>query len=194
MTNQQKKKNYQLSEEDKKSWENIIKDIKKISYPIKAEDNKVIIKEIKEREQYEFTNISTLLSELTENTYNGIDKQTIKKFKKEEIAIEATLDLHGYTEKEAYEQVKTFIQTSYQKNKRCILIITGKGRTNSDDNIYTSTKGILRNGLPQWLNNPEIRPLILAFRHPSEAKGGKGAVCLLLKRKRTNLTKEQKKF
>ena len=39
---------------------------------------------------------------------------------------EATLDLHGYNRLEAEKTLKLFINTCINKEKRCILIVTGK--------------------------------------------------------------------
>jgi DNA-nicking Smr family endonuclease len=91
------------------------------------------------------------------------------------------LDLHGSREKEAFEQLQNFIITNYNQGKRCLLVITGKGK-NSE--VWWESKGVLRQALPNWLNNPEIRPYILAVANAKQEDGGSGAFYCLLKRKR----------
>jgi DNA-nicking Smr family endonuclease len=59
------------------------------------------------------------------------------------------------------------------------MIITGKG---VDDEVF-STRGVLRKSVPNWLTHSEISPLILAYKNPSEALGGAGALYILLRKK-----------
>ena len=96
--------------------------------------------------------------------------------------IESVLDLHGTTEKNAFDKVCDFIKESFNAQKRCVLIITGKGL---DDAIF-SEKGVLRKSVPNWLSNSEISSLILAFKNPSEALGGVGALYILLRKNGKN--------
>ena len=108
-----------------------------------------------------------------------MDGSLAKRFKREEFKVEATLDLHGTTEKAAFDRVCDFIKSAYDSGKRCILIVTGKGQ---DAEIF-STRGVLRKSVPQWLTGSEISPLILAYKNPSEALGGAGALYILLRKR-----------
>jgi DNA-nicking Smr family endonuclease len=45
-------------------------------------------------------------------------------------------------------------------------------------------RGILRRAVPRWLNEPDLRPLILGFAQAQPAHGGAGAFYVLLRRKR----------
>jgi DNA-nicking Smr family endonuclease len=38
--------------------------------------------------------------------------------------------------------------------------------------------------VPRWLNEPDLRRMILAFSHAAPKDGGEGALYVLLKRKR----------
>ena len=62
--------------------------------------------------------------------------------------------------------------------KRCVLVITGKG-LKSDGSI-----GVLRENIPDWLNERRNRGLIIAFSHAVQKDGGEGAFYVMLKRKR----------
>lgn len=172
--------------EDTDFWLETVKDIEKA--PKKTVQQSVSKSKItiKHREQYaskqEFSTYSKYLEE-----YNagGIDASTMRKFKKEEFKVEAVLDLHGLTEDEAFAKVENFIPQCYNQGKRCIIIITGKGLTaHPDDDIFTP-KGILRRQVPQWLNTPSLRAMILIFKHPAEKLGGNGALYILLKRNKS---------
>ena len=44
--------------------------------------------------------------------------------------------------------------------------------------------GVLRGAVPRWLNQPTLRPKLLAFCHAQPKHGGDGALYVLLKRRR----------
>jgi len=117
------------------------------------------------------------------NTKADIDKQTLKRFKKEEFGIEALLDLHGFTVDAAFSAVKRFIISSYNQNKRAVMIITGKGLPHKEQDIF-APKGSLKQSVPLWLQSDELKNMILTFIHPSPKLGGNGALYILLRRNR----------
>lgn len=108
---------------------------------------------------------------LSDDKFADMDGRTAQKFRKNEIKIEARLDLHGKTEDEAFEATISFIKNAYARKLRCILIITGKGQ-------------ILQPQVPKWLHLPAIKPLILSVTHPEPRLGGTGALYILLRRQR----------
>ena len=114
---------------------------------------------------------------------DNLDGKTAEKFRKGQYKIEAKLDLHGLKEKQAFEAVKDFILKAYLHKKRCVLIITGKG-IKKDDEPWYEAKGVIREALPAWLNNAEIRPFILSMTPAKVEDGGSGAMYVLLKRQR----------
>lgn len=169
--------------EDEKYWLEAVKDIKK-----QTEKSVDILpqktSQIKVNNQRQYTvkqDFSTYSKDLEDFT-GGVDKATLRKFKKEEFTVEAVLDLHGLNEDEAFEKVDAFIPQCYNAGKRCIIIITGKGiNIHSTEDVFMA-KGVLRKQLPQWLNMPRLRGMILVYKHPSERLGGSGAVYILLRR------------
>lgn len=130
---------------------------------------------------------STYSKALEEMVYGGVDKNTLRRFKREEFAVEAVLDLHGMTENEAYASVDNFIPQSYALGRRCVIIVTGKGLNlhNNDDDF--AAHGVLKKLVPMWLNQPRLRGMILVYKHPSARLGGNGALYILLRRNRENL-------
>lgn len=86
--------------------------------------------------------------------------------------VEAVLDLHGLGKIEAYERVQYFIERCWARGQRHLVIITGKGR---------SSEGILRQELPHWLNEPQLRHRIGNVTQASRDKGGSGVFHVLLK-------------
>jgi DNA-nicking Smr family endonuclease len=105
----------------------------------------------------------------------GVDKSTAKRLTGGKFSIEARLDLHGKTQDAALEALRYFVQSSYDIGKRSVLIITGKG---------SDSGGILKNQVPRWLNTAGIREYTLMFSYAQPKHGGKGALYVLLKRKR----------
>lgn len=162
------------------SWDEAVKGVKKIKTNRHVEEIKpkeVIIRKNK---------VKTVTFDVLKNGHNvkkddfsQMDGSLAKRFKREEFKVEATLDLHGTTEKAAFDRVCDFIKSAYDSGKRCILIVTGKGQ---DTEIF-STRGVLRKSVPQWLSDSEISPLILAYKNPSEALGGAGALYILLRKR-----------
>lgn len=172
-----------VDEEDRNFWLETVKNVtekKPINTFINKKSSHI---EIKQHVQFavkqEFTVCSKNSDELN---IGGIDKSTLRKFKREEFNIDATLDLHGLTEDKAFTEVNNFIVQNYNNGKRCVIIITGKGLTvREDDDIFTP-RGILKKQVPQWLDIPQIRAMILTYKHPSEKLGGGGALYILLRR------------
>ncbi|MEA3404488.1 MAG: Smr/MutS family protein [Pseudomonadota bacterium] len=102
----------------------------------------------------------------------GIRLQDLSRLKKGEYPIEAELDLHGLTETVADETLQNFINRCYQHNKRCVLIIHGKGY-NSE-----ASAPVLKN-----LVNMRLRQIkkVLAYCSSVPKDGGTGSVYALLK-------------
>lgn len=111
--------------------------------------------------------------------FSQMDGRLARRFKGEEFEVEATLDLHGVTEKNAHDKVCDFIRRAYNNGKRVVLIITGKG---INEELF-SDRGVLRKSVPLWLSGEEIGSLILGYKNPSEKLGGKGALYILLRKK-----------
>lgn len=172
-----------LQNKDEEFWLDAVKDIKPMFSNQVVSREKKLNPAPKEKVYYavkqEFSTYSKFLDDF-EN--GGIDKSTMRKFKREEFRVEAVLDLHGLTEDEAFAKVDSFIPQSYALGRRCVMIITGKGiRVHPDEDIFAA-KGVLRKQVPQWLNMARLRSMILIYKHPSEKLGGSGALYILLRR------------
>ncbi len=113
------------------------------------------------------------------HSHADIDARSFDRFRKGEMPIEATLDLHGLTQQNAYDRVVSFITSQVAQGKRCVMIITGKGRNAADGEI-----GVLKQMLPIWLEQPTLKTHILKMRTARHFHGGSGAYYLLLKRRK----------
>jgi DNA-nicking Smr family endonuclease len=99
----------------------------------------------------------------------GVDSASWNRFRTGRLSPARVLDLHGHTAQRAFHALTTFLRGAQAEGQRCVEVVTGQG-------------GVLRRELPQWLNLPELRALILAAAHPHAANPG--SVRLLLRRLR----------
>ena len=90
---------------------------------------------------------------------------------------ESRIDLHGMTADRAHAALNGFLADALSTDKRCVLVITGKGSLKEGG-------GIIRRELPAWLNAAGNRSRILGFAGAQPADGGGGAFYVLLKRRR----------
>ncbi|MDD4556018.1 MAG: Smr/MutS family protein [Alphaproteobacteria bacterium] len=168
-------------QEDNLAWEDFTKTIKKIDTDEKISYHEIKPIQINNDITYFQIETNKNLDDLEIGSLDNIDRSTAKKFNRHEYRIEAELDLHGYTEKKAFDAVTSFIKKSYLQEKRCVIIVTGKGLRKEEDDIFSS-RGVLKDKVPQWLNSEDLRPFILSIKHPSPSLGGTGALYILLKR------------
>lgn len=117
------------------------------------------------------------LSLIRQVTPSPLPQKQIKKLRTQRIAIEASLDLHGYRIEAAHKAVEQFIHQALRQQIRCLEIITGRG------NAARGT-GQLRMMLPQWLQESSLQQLILHVE-PNPATHG-GSFLILLRRNKNN--------
>lgn len=114
-----------------------------------------------------------------------IDKRTEEKIRKGKMPIDAKLDLHGLSQTQAHKALKTFIQQSAQQQKRCLLVVTGKGKAKSTSDDWISPgQGVLKQKVPQWLQADIFKDYILNFYTAQPQHGGSGALYIYLRRQR----------
>jgi DNA-nicking Smr family endonuclease len=111
------------------------------------------------------------------NHFSGIDRANAERLKRGLHPIEARLDLHGKTQAEAHHALVTFIHSSSDAGRRCVLVITGRG-------FGPGGPGVLKSAVPQWLEDTAVRRKILAIAPAQPRDGGAGALYLLLRRRR----------
>ena len=172
------------AEDDNIAWCDEVKGIKKLELTEEKPLAPLVIGDIKQSINYAAAYSGSCLNNLQVGDVDNIDKRTAEKFKRGEFKLQARLDLHGKTEKEAFAEVRDFVRNAYMQKLRFIMIITGKGINKKDDWWYEK-KGILKDCVPNWLNGAELRPLILSFCYAQPEDGGEGALYVLLRRQRS---------
>jgi len=102
----------------------------------------------------------------------GLQKNVLKKLRKGYYGVDAEIDLHGLTSREAQQQLLRFLHFCVEDGCRCVQIVHGKGY-NSPGN-----QPVLKNDINLWLRQHQD---VLAFCSTPPKAGGTGALYVLLK-------------
>jgi DNA-nicking Smr family endonuclease len=92
------------------------------------------------------------------------------------VAVEETLDLHGYRQDQAHRALRDFLIRAQARGAKLVLIVTGKGRTAAEP-------GVLRRAVPLWLEAVDLRGVVVGFGEATATHGGSGALYVRLRRK-----------
>ena len=79
-----------------------------------------------------------------------------------------------------------FIMSSYAKDRRLVLVITGKGQGKDREDVgpIPERPGILRRNVPHWLQTPPMAQVVLQLTEAHGRHGGGGAYYVYLRRRR----------
>ncbi|KAA6405639.1 hypothetical protein DPQ22_03775 [Candidatus Tokpelaia sp.] len=108
----------------------------------------------------------------------GFERNLYRRLAQGRQAVDAKIDLHGYTQAQAYKALLHFVQQMQRCRFRHILIITGKGKT-------CQNGGILQKQVPHWLVTAPFRLYIAAIEQAAGRHGGEGAFYVRLRRLNT---------
>ena len=88
----------------------------------------------------------------------------------------------------ANQKVSEFIDKAFKNGYRKLIVITGKGlRSQQSENPYVSKNmGILKNSVPEFIMNSEIKNKISSILPAHRKDGGSGAFYIFLKKKLQN--------
>lgn len=116
---------------------------------------------------------------------HGLDPMILGKLRAGQYSPEGHLDLHGMVAQEAYDALVQFVRASYNKGKRTILLIPGRGK-NSPEGF-----GVLRERVQEWLTRDPFKRVVLAFCTAQNTDGGAGALYALLRKHKKSSGKIQ---
>jgi DNA-nicking Smr family endonuclease len=102
----------------------------------------------------------------------GLQKNVLKKLRKGYYGVDAEMDLHGMSSRDAQRELLRFLHFCVEDGCRCVQIIHGKGY-NSPNN-----QPVLKNDINLWLRQHKD---VLAFCSTPPKAGGTGALYILLK-------------
>lgn len=113
-----------------------------------------------------------------------MDRKAYDRLKRGKLKPEGRIDLHGMTLDQAKPALQSFIMKSFARERRLVLVITGKGRQSKDDGPIPQRPGVLRHAVPQWLKSPPLSQMVLQIAEAHLRHGGGGAYYVYLRRKR----------
>ncbi|MBU2550265.1 MAG: Smr/MutS family protein [Proteobacteria bacterium] len=116
--------------------------------------------------------------EYLEGYIRGIHPVLLEKLRQGHFSVQAHLDLHGLTVREADEAIGAFIVEAVGLGYRCVLLVHGRG-LNSKDHIP-----VLKKRMEILLRRGRLRKHILAFTSARPHDGGAGASYVLLRGRR----------
>lgn len=105
----------------------------------------------------------------------GLQQPVLRKLRRGQYAVQAELDLHGFTVPAARQALAEFLALSTLNGRRCVRVIHGKGKRSP------GKQPVLKVQVNHWLRQ---RNEVLAFCSARPVDGGTGAVYVLLRRGR----------
>ena len=114
--------------------------------------------------------------EYVEGFVAGLSPKILKKLRKGEFSYQDFADLHGLYREQAEAKTVNFMQRSFAKGLRCVLIVSGRGLNSRDK------EPVLKTGLVHWLTHAPLKRMVLAFSSARPHDGGAGAFYVLLRR------------
>lgn len=113
-----------------------------------------------------------------------IDRRTEDRLRRGKIDIDARIDLHGHTQDGARDALTRFIDGAVRRGLRCVLVITGKGRSSHDEGDWKFNDGVLRQRVPEWLASPPHAEHVLKCMAAQPRDRGESAYYVYLRRRR----------
>lgn len=117
----------------------------------------------------------------------GIQHGVFRKLRMGRYDIDARLDLHRMTVKQAREEVHTFIRESLELGLRTVLIMHGKGQRKAEQKQTAVLKGYVNH----WLQDLDA---VQAFHSAQPVHGGTGAVYVLLRKSAEKKRQNRERF
>lgn len=117
------------------------------------------------------------------------DPRHARKIRAGRIEIESKLDLHGMRQHQAHGALRAFLLRAHARKQKWVLVITGKGtftrnanRNSHDDMSWDAPEpGVLRRNVPMWLEEPELRTVVVSYTAAAVHHGGEGALYIQLR-------------
>jgi DNA-nicking Smr family endonuclease len=115
-------------------------------------------------------------SEYIEGTGYCVSPEVARRLHRGEFSIQAHIDLHGLSVKDARNAFGEFLSESILSGKRTVLIIHGRG-------LSSPAEPILKTKIYQWLTSSPWYKWVIAFTSSRLCDGGAGATYVLLRQR-----------
>lgn len=101
--------------------------------------------------------------------------------------VDARIDLHGLRQSDAHARLRAFLVAARDKGHRTVLVITGKGSGDESGDRLGSLmgerqRGVLRRSVPAWLEQPDLRAIVLSYTQAGVRHGGAWALYVQLRK------------
>jgi len=158
-----------LRSEEREVWKRVARTVAPRRYP----KGKGSAKSLPSREDFaNMLRIAPNTSVERTRTPQSLDINNDKKTRRGRVEIDAKIDLHDMIQDEARPALSRAIMRAAKHNKKCLLVVTGKG---------VRLNGVLRQNFPNWINDPALRPHIATYAQAHIKHGGAGAWYVFLK-------------
>lgn len=118
----------------------------------------------------------------------NFDRNSARKIRGGRLEIEARVDLHGMRQHEAHAALRRFLLSCQRRGFRYVLIITGKGKALGSVASHVGEadrdRGVLKRNVPRWLEEPDMRTLVVSYTTAAAQHGGEGAIYVHLRSNR----------
>jgi DNA-nicking Smr family endonuclease len=118
----------------------------------------------------------------------GFDRRKVRQIASGKIEVDARIDLHGSRQRDARARLHAFLLAAHAKGHKTVLVITGKGGEEPADALGSlmgeRQRGVIRRSVPHWLEEPDLRAVVLSYTQASPRHGGAGALYVQLRRAR----------
>jgi DNA-nicking Smr family endonuclease len=114
-----------------------------------------------------------------------IERRKARKIAAGRLEIDATIDLHGMRQADAHAALRRFIREAQAAGKKFVKVITGKGAPQPvGDHLRhaDAERGVLRRMVPLWLDQTDLRPLVVGIKPAGKGQGGGGALIIELRK------------
>ncbi len=108
----------------------------------------------------------------------AFDRNSARKIRIGRVEIEARVDLHGMHQHEAHAALRSFLARCQSRGLRFVLVITGKGKATSSASFDDEgrERGVLKRNVPRWLEEPDVRSIVVSYMTAAIQHGGEGAI------------------
>jgi DNA-nicking Smr family endonuclease len=114
------------------------------------------------------------------------DRRKVRQIASGRIEIDARIDLHGHRQRDARARLHAFLLGAYAKGHKTVLVITGKGGEEPADGLGgllgERQRGVIKRNVPHWLEEPDLRAVVLGYTQASPRHGGAGALYVQLRK------------
>ncbi len=104
------------------------------------------------------------------------------------VELDARIDLHGLRQHDARARLRAFLLDAHAQGHKTVLVITGKGGEEPADRLGELAgerqRGVLRRNVPGWLQEPDLRAIVLSFTQAGVRHGRAGALYVQLRKGR----------